>query len=166
MRAVAPLTTMELRTLAEYLGHEPIFEHLEDPFLQLLTECAQEREIPPETFLCRAGEPATSFFLVREGSVALEVYTPHRHAITIQTLGPGELVGWAWLIPPYRWNFDAHCMDPARVIAFDSQCLRQLFEQNHELGYQMLKRFLPVMAQHLRAMQMQLLEIYESEPDI
>lgn len=152
--------------LAEHLGRDPIFQDLEEPFLQLLAECAEEREIPPETFLFRAGEPASSFFLILEGSVMLEVYTPHRHAITLQTLKRGELVGWSWLLPPYRWSFDAHCMDPARVIAFDGHCLRQRFEQNHELGYQILQRFLPVMAQHLRAMQMQLLEIYETEPDL
>ena len=160
------MTEEETRSLADDLGQSPIFRNLEKPFLQLLAECAHELEIAPETFLFRAGEPATSFFLVLEGSVTLEVYTPHRHAITLQTLKPGELVGWSWLIPPYRWSFDAHCMDPTRVIAFDGQCLRQRFEQNHDLGYQLLRRFLLVMAQHLRAMQMQLLEFYESEPEL
>lgn len=155
---------METRALAEILTENPFFRDLEENFIAILAKCAEECRFEMEEFLFRAGEPATSFYLIRKGSASLEVYTPHRHPIPIQTLGQGELIGWSWLIPPYVWNFDARAILPTQTVAFDGRCLRQLFAEDHELGYQMLTRFLPVVAQHLRAMQMQLLEIYETEP--
>lgn len=160
------MANMEPQALADVFAGHPFFRDLKEPFIHTLAECAQETEIPPETLVFHAGDPATAFLLILHGHITLEAYTPHRHAISIQTLGPGEVVGWSWLLPPYRWQFDVRTEEPSRVISFDGQCLRRLFDENHELGYQMLTRFLPVMTQHLRAMQMQLLEIYETEPNL
>ena len=54
---------------------------------------------------------------IRHGSVALETFVPARGAVTIETLEPGEVVGWSWLFPPYRWHFDARALAPVRAIA-------------------------------------------------
>ena len=64
----------------------------------------------------------------------------------IETIDAGEVVGWSWLFPPYRWHFDARAVDAdVRAIAFDGACLRGKCEDDPALGYELMKRFAQVM---------------------
>ena len=49
---------------------------------------------------------------------------PARGAWSIETVGPGHVVGWSWLVPPYRWHFDARALEPVATVAVDGACLR------------------------------------------
>ena len=80
--------------------------------------------------------------------------------VTIQSLGPGEPLGWSWLFPPYRWHFSARVVEPTRAIALDGACLRTKGEEDHELGYQLVKRVAQIMMQRLQATRLQLLDVY------
>ena len=92
--------------------------------------------------------------------MALEIKAPGRGAITFQTLGEGEVVGVSWLIPPYRWSYDAKALELIRAIAMDAACLRGKCEADHDLGYEMMKRFMPVLIQRLQATRLQILDVY------
>ena len=50
----------------------------------------------------REGDPADSFFVIRHGRVAMEIFVPQRGAVTIETIDDGDLLGWSWLVPPFR----------------------------------------------------------------
>jgi CRP/FNR family cyclic AMP-dependent transcriptional regulator len=78
----------------------------------------------------------------------------------ILTVGPGEVVGWSWLIPPHRWQFDAHAIERVRVIALNAACLRAACEANHDLGYEVCRRLLGVIALRLAATRVQLMDVY------
>jgi hypothetical protein len=82
----------------------------------------------------------------------------------ITTLGAGELVGWSWLFPPYRWHFDARATELTRTIAFDGACLRDKCEQDHDLGYELMRRFASLMLDRLQATRLQLLDVYGRAP--
>jgi hypothetical protein len=47
-----------------------------------------------------------------------------------------------------------------RAIALDGKCLRTKCEQNHDLGYELLKRFSQIMSRRLDATRLQLLDVY------
>ena len=111
-------------------------------------------------YLFHEGEPADQFYLVRHGRVALQLTAPGRGAVTFQTLGEGEIIGVSWLIPPYRWSNDAKALELTRAIAVDAACLRQKCEADHDLGYDMMKRFMPVLAERLQATRLQILDVY------
>ena len=149
---------MEPASLAEY----PFFQGLDEPLLRRLAACGRDAHFDAEEFVFRAGEPADSLYVIREGAISLEVYTPHRPVLPVHILGPGDLLGWSWLIPPFQWHFDARALQPTRMIAFEGRCLREAFDQDHELGYQLLVRFFPIVVQRLQATRMQLLELYET----
>lgn len=129
--------------------------------LNALAACAELREYGPDNLLGREGEPADVFYLIRSGRVALEIHTPTRGSVRIQTVGSGEPVGWSWLVPPHRWQFDARATEPTQTIAIDGVALRENCEQDHELGYQLLKRLVTVVAGRLAATRLQLLDIYK-----
>ena len=60
---------------------------------------------------------------------------PQRGAVTIETLHDGDLLGWSWLVPPYRTVFDARAIGPVARCAFDGRCLRGKCEADPSLGY-------------------------------
>ncbi|WP_244896702.1 cyclic nucleotide-binding domain-containing protein [Paraburkholderia phenazinium] len=111
-------------------------------------------------YLFREGEPANEFFLIRHGKVALEIVAPGQQPIVVTTLGSDEIVGASWLVPPYRWTFDARAVELTRAIGIDAECLRGKCEADHDLGYEMMKRFLPVFLKRLDATRLQLLDVY------
>ena len=45
---------------------------------------------------------------------------------------------------------------------FDGACLRDKCEADHDLGYELMKRFAPVMLERLQATRLQLLDVYGS----
>jgi CRP/FNR family transcriptional regulator, cyclic AMP receptor protein len=76
------------------------------------------------------------------------------------TLDAGEIAGEAWLIPPYRWIYDARAQELTRAFAVDAACLRAKAEEDHDFGYDMMKRFMAMLVARLHAAQLQMLDVY------
>ncbi|MFI5312391.1 MAG: Crp/Fnr family transcriptional regulator [Gemmatimonadales bacterium] len=152
-----------MATLEGILSAHPFFHDLPPRHLGLLVGCASNVRFEPGQFLFRTGEEANQFFLIRHGRIALEVTAPGRRPLTLQTLGEGEILGWTWLIPPYHWMFDAQAVEQTRAVALDGKCLRGKCEADHDLGYELLKRFAQVMEQRLVAARLQLLDVYGTD---
>lgn len=152
-----------METLEPLLVEHPFFEDLDAEHLRLIVGCAANVRFPAGAFLFRAGDEANQFFLLRAGSVALEIAVPGKPPLVIQTLGEGEILGWSWLIPPYHWMYDARAVASVRAIALDGKCLRTKCESDHDLGYELLKRFAHIMERRLEATRLQLLDVYGSQ---
>lgn len=146
--------------LERILGEHPFFAGLAAEYNQLIAGCARNHRFEAEQYLFHEGEAANEFFLIRDGKVALEITAPGCPPIIIATLGPGEIVGASWLVPPYRWTFDARAVELTRAIGMDAACLRGKCEADHHLGYEMMKRFLPVFVKRLHATRLQILDVY------
>jgi CRP-like cAMP-binding protein len=108
----------------------------------------------------REGEEANKFYLIRQGKVAVEMFAPSRGPIILQTLGEGEVLGWSWLVAPYRWRFDGRAVELTRAIALDGECLRGKCEEDHNLGYELMKRVSLVMEKLVQATRLQLADVY------
>ena len=76
-------------------------------------------------------------------------------------MGPGQILGWSWIISPYKWHFEARALEDVRAIALDGECLRNKCEEDPKLGYEMLKRFSHILEQRLQSTRMQLLDVYK-----
>jgi CRP/FNR family transcriptional regulator, cyclic AMP receptor protein len=151
-----------MKSLESILAHHPFFENLEAKYLALVTGCASNVRFEAGEFIYRQDEEANSFYIIREGKVALEVCPPEKNPITVQTVSDGEILGWAWLVPPYHWQFDAQAVELTRAIVLDGKCLRTKCGEDHTLGYELLSRLLPVIGQTMEATRLQLLDIYGS----
>ena len=149
-----------MRTLEGILAEHPFFSGWEPRYPQLAVGCASNVRFNAGEFVFQEGEEANTFYLIREGRVALEVVVPGRGSVTIETLEGGELLGWSWLIPPYRWRFDARAVKMTRAIALDGRCLRGKCEEDHELGYELVKQVASSLGQRLDATRLRLLDIY------
>jgi CRP-like cAMP-binding protein len=143
-----------------HLAEHPFFRGMNPEFLDLLKDKVHERPYHTGDLVVREGETADEFSLIYSGKVALEIGVADRPRTTIQTLGPGEVVGWSWLAPPYRWRFDARALKPTRTLALTAPRLRALLESRPADGYQFLMRLLPVVAERLENTRLQLLDLY------
>jgi len=152
-----------VETLEPILAKHPFLKNLDARHLKLLVACASNVRFNAGQFLFHEGEEANKFYMIREGKVAVQIQAGARGVITVQTLGEGDILGWSWLIPPYRWRFDACALDMTRALALDGKCLREKSEEDHDLGYELLKRFSTIMAGRLEAASLQLLDIYNDQ---
>lgn len=149
-----------METLERIIAEHPFFEGLESFYTELLTGCASNVRFGAGTYIFKEGEEANQFYLIRHGKVALEMFTPYSRPLTVETLEQGDVLGWSWLVPPYIWNFHARAIQQTRAIALDGKCLRAKCEQDHDLGYEVLKRFSQLMVRRLHATRFQVLDVY------
>jgi CRP/FNR family cyclic AMP-dependent transcriptional regulator len=151
---------MEIEDLRTILRQHPFLVGLSDEHMATLVGCASNVRFPDGEHLIREGHDANTFYLVRSGRVALHIDMPGRGDLRIQTVGPGEILGWSWLIYPYKWHFSGVAVAETRAIALDGECLRTKCEKDPHFGYEMLKRLAQVMERRLDATRLQLLDIY------
>ena len=149
-----------MKTMDVLIAEVPTFEGLAPAQLELIAGCATNLRAASGEYLFREGDPADVFYAIRHGSVALELHVPARDAVTIDTLHDGDLLGWSWLFPPYRWEFDGRAREDTALISFDGACLRGKCEADHELGYELMSRFAGVIIARLQATRLRLLDVY------
>jgi CRP/FNR family transcriptional regulator, cyclic AMP receptor protein len=147
------------------LAAHPFFGGLPAELLTRLARLARPTEFPAEGWLGREGEPAQAFHALTVGMVALEVHAPDRRASVLETIGAGEVVGWSWLIPPYRWHFDVRAVTPVRALTVDAKRLREEMDADSELAVVLLRRFIPVVVDRLQATRLRLLDLYGNVHD-
>ena len=150
-----------METLEGLIAEHPLFKGLEMRHLKFLVGCASNVRFEPGQFVFREGGEANQCYLIRHGKVSLEIDAPPRGSIIIQTLGEGDVLGWSQLFPPYRWKFSAKAIESTRAIALDGKCLRGKSEEDHDLGYELLKGFARVVQERLDATRLQLINVYE-----
>jgi CRP-like cAMP-binding protein len=146
---------------SDWLAQHAFVRDMPAAHLATLRTHAQRASFAAHQYLGREGQPADRFYLIHSGHVALEARTPHRDGVRIETVGAGDPVGWSWLLPPHRWQFDARAVEAVEAIAIDAQSLREQCERDHEFGFQVLRRLLAVVAKRLAAARLQLLDIYQ-----
>ena len=140
----------EQGVLAAFASHA-FLRDLDSKHLMVLASGARPFTTAAGEFLGREGESASHFYLIQSGHVSIESHRPNQEGIRVQTVGPGEAVGWSWLVPPYRWQFDCRAIDEVRGIALDGEWLRERCEQDYTLSHHLLKRLVAVLAGRLAA---------------
>ena len=148
-----------MNTLEPILKEHAFFKDLEPKYFDVILSCASNVRFKAEEIILREGESADKFYLIRDGRIAIYIAQPH--LITIQTIQKGDILGWSWLIPPYRYRFSARSVEDTRAIALDGKCLRGKCQENREMGYELLRRLVSVFTERLEATRLQLLDIYK-----
>lgn len=144
-----------------------IFAGLDARELATLAGCGRLVRFGPGEYLLREGKPADRFYVVRTGRVAIEAYdpgAPERGSLIIDTVGPEGAVGWSWLVPPYRWLYDARAVEETSALDLDAVSLRAACEADPRLGYLLLQRVAQAMYERLHGARMRMLDVYGARP--
>jgi CRP/FNR family cyclic AMP-dependent transcriptional regulator len=149
-----------METMAPILAAHPFFKGLDSRYLKHVLECATRKSFKPGEFLCRDAEEATKFYVIHHGRVAVEIYRARRGPVTIQSLGATDVLGWLWFDQPYHWHLDAKAMDLTRVISLEVHCLLNKCNQDHDFGYELMRRYAHYLAVQFRVTKLQLADMY------
>lgn len=152
-----------MKRIDDLLAEAPAFEGMEAEHLELIAGCAGNVVFPRGEYVMREGDAADRFFVIRRGRLAMETFIPHRGGLTVETIEEGDLLGWSWLLPPYRVHLDVLALTDVHAVSFDAACLRGKCDQDPVLGYELMKRFLPVIVERLQATRLRLLDVYGRE---
>lgn len=125
-----------------------------------LMELAREVSFPEDTRIFEAGGTADRFWVIRSGAVSLEMQVNHLHRTTVAGLGAGDLLGWSWLFPPYRWDFGAVAFSQVRAYEFDATAVLELCEEDPRLGLTLVRGVAEILAHRLEMTRGQLMEQY------
>jgi CRP-like cAMP-binding protein len=155
---------MNESSVAALLAAHPFTRDLGEEDRQVLSALATIRRFGPGQLLIQEGQAADVFFLLVEGQVAIEVFVAGGGARTLQTVQPNSAIGWSWLVPPYRWEFDARAVTDTTAIAFAGDELRGLFERRCSVGLHIVGKLLVVVAERLKGTRLQLLDLYAPPP--
>jgi len=134
-----------------YLMEHPLFRWLDSRYIGFIAAQATAERFAKGEYLLRLGDQADRFYIILHGTVQLECPRSPGAPTVVQTLHSAEVVGWSWLVAPYRWQFDARAATPVSVIKLGAEVIRTRCEQDHDLGYELLKRFSSVMLERLHA---------------
>ena len=136
-------------TIAHALAEMPLLDGLSEEILHVLSSAAMRTHFRAGQLIFRQGEEANRFFLVEKGKVSL-VDEENGEPCRFGVLGPKEVLGWSWLFPPHHWRFTARAITEVNAIFFYATPLREACEKNHDLGYELMKRFSSIMVQRLQ----------------
>jgi CRP-like cAMP-binding protein len=154
---------MTVRSIEDLLRETRLFADLAPRHLETIAGCAVTAGFEQGAHVFREGGAADTFYVIRSGTVALETHVPGRGPARLVTLHEGDVLGWSWLFPPFRWHLDALALEPVRAVAFDGVCLRRKSEEDHDLGYELMRRFAEVIVSRLQATRLQLLDVYRHD---
>ena len=143
--------------LTSLIAEQPFFKGLSPHHIEELANRAMIEEFKAQEWIFIEGHPANRFYLILQGKVAIESGAGERGQIEIETLGPGDDLGWSWLFAPYYLQFSARASEPVKVIFFYATPLRELCERDHEFGYELLRRTAEVVVERLQATRLRLL---------
>jgi len=149
-----------METLERIIAEHPFLAGFDRGFTHLMVSCASNVRFKTGEYIFREADPADTFYLLREGMVAVEVPAPQHKPMVVATLGVGEILGWSWILPPFQWKYQARAVSDVRAIALDGKCLRTKCEENHDLGFEVVKRFARIIEQRLDTTRLQLLDVY------
>ncbi len=144
----------------EVLKEHPFFKGISDQHLEFLVSVARPLRIESNHFLFRQGSSADCFLVLHKGDMAIELHVGAQGARIIQTVNAGEVVGWSWLYPPHRWMYDGRALNTVDCLCLDGESVRKRMEEDHEFGYEVLRRFGEVIVEALNRTRLQLLDVY------
>ena len=149
---------MSNQSITEYLSAHEFFSEFSDDVLKFLCECSSTREIKKGQILFLQGEHADKFYIVRSGRISIQMPAIMGPTLEIQTVDEDQVLGWSWLISPYRWNFQTKAEEDSELLQFDGTAILARCEQEPKFGYELLKKFAGLMSVRLNAARQKMMD--------
>ena len=123
----------------DILKEHPFLRAMVPEHRSVIAQGAEDKVFREGEILCREGQPANRLYLVNSGKVALETHVPGRGDVLVASLGPGQVIGWSWLVAPFVWQFQVRALEPTDATVLNGGHLLVACEQNHYLGYELMR---------------------------
>jgi len=131
---------------------------LRKDYLQLMQSVGEVKEYPAGRHLFYEGQTSKQIYLLLEGEVRLEISMPEHGVMPVQTVQPGELIGWSPLLGLGWMTATAVTVTPCRLLVLDVLQILELAEDEPKFGMEFMRRVAVALAKRLNATRLQLLE--------
>ena len=152
---------MSKQSIEDYLSTHAFFSGLDAEYMEFLSNSAAELRINAGDILFQQGRRADKFYLLRHGQVSVQVPALVGPTLELQVLGEDQILGWSWLMPPYRWNFQARAMEDSDLLEFDGSAILAHCEEDPKFGYELFKRFAGLMSERLDAARQKMMDQWD-----
>ena len=146
-----------IEVTAAALATHPFLHGMPRDQLGVLAGISSDIRFPARHRIFEDGGNATRFWLIQSGHVSLDLHVPGEGPVVIDTIGMGELLGWTWLFPPFKWAFGAVAATPVEAFEFDAPAVREACAADPGLGYELNQRITRVLAKRLQATRIRLI---------
>ena len=149
---------MPQTSIDDFLSSHAFFSGMDSNYVDFLANSIDERQIGKGEVLFHQGDRADKFYLLREGKVSVQVPALVGPVLEIQILGKDQILGWSWLISPYRWHFLARAVEDSTILEFDGSAILAHCDEDPKFGYELLKRFAALMSERLEAARLKMMD--------
>lgn len=154
---------MKTENLERSLREHSFCSGFEPRTVSFLAGCTKNLRFAAGSHVFREGGSADAMYLLRSGTVSLEVHLPGRGALTVETLTGTDVMGWSALYPPHRWSVDCRVIEPVLAFAVDAACLRDKLAADSAFGYAITRQLLGEVHRRLTRARLQQLDVYRAE---
>jgi CRP/FNR family transcriptional regulator, cyclic AMP receptor protein len=133
------------------LAAHPFLHGMSPDHLAVLAQAGSDVTFPAGHRLFEEGGHAAHFWLVQSGHVTVDVHVPGHGRVAIDSIGLGDLVGWSWLFPPFKWAFGAVAASPVEAFEFDARAVRECCASDPAFGSEVTQRVAQVLTRRLQS---------------
>ena len=152
---------MDNQAITLFLHELPYLQGLEQRYIQWIADHSRIQKLESQETIFTRDTPAETFYIIFSGEVEIGIPSLFGAPLVLQRLKSNDVLGWSWLISPYKWHFEAVAATKAELICVDGVGLRELCDSNPDFGYQILKRFSKLMMERLDSARMRIIDTYD-----
>ncbi len=136
------------------LKESDVFKNLNAAQLKKLASIAATEKHLARTVLFKEGDAASNFYIVEEGRVLLQTEVDMGSGrppllLDVATIAAGHGIGWSVFAEPHRYTASCRCLENSKMISFNADNLKGLLDHDPELGYEVLKSIVRILASRL-----------------
>ena len=126
------------QSAVELLRSVPLFADLEEGELERFSHVAVPRSFPAGTRVFHEGDSSDACYIVSEGSFRVTREHSDGRAITLATLGPGEIFGELAMLDGDRRSASAESITDGTLLALPANDVRSLLARNPEIALKLV----------------------------
>jgi CRP/FNR family transcriptional regulator len=126
------------QSAVELLRSVPLFAGLEEGELERFSQVAVPRSFPAGTRVFHEGDSSDACYIVSEGSFRVTREHSDGRAITLATLGPGEIFGELAMLDGDTRSASAESITDGTLLALPANDVRSLLGRNPEIALKLV----------------------------
>ncbi|MGN6814738.1 MAG: Crp/Fnr family transcriptional regulator [Solirubrobacterales bacterium] len=126
------------QSAVELLKSVPLFADLEEEELERFSHVAVPRSFPAGTRVFHEGDDSDACYIVKEGSFRVTREHSDGRAITLATLGPGEIFGELAMLDGDKRSASAEALTDGDLLALPANDVRALLARHPEISLKLV----------------------------
>lgn len=144
---------------SEIIKRSEFFHDLSDKELDSIVNICNVEVFEEGTIICKQDQKVDKIYLIEDGLVGIILEVGPLSQRQVQAASDYKVFGWSALIPPFTSTATVKALKNTKVLTWDVEDLRDLFDSDHNMLYKVNAAVACVVAKRLREAYHQLLGV-------